>query len=247
MKYNSSFWTMTLARRKQWLWRPPEMGISRTVLGCTIWDFFSIRFELQVIRKGCITITTNTKPLAIRDFIAGTCWWSQTNSRAELRLGKNTCWTPSISPQYRKMCTVVSFSRFQNNCGGYSAFPPTVINSSFGFYVYDFFVKFVNGLQLQGTSQIKFVALFTGNRTVRHRKLIQIIITSINSLIAYHNLTILSPVFDTTWMCNSCQQNRPCAGCCLSNRTSAIFAAFFVIASHQKFLQSSFFSVGRLR
>ena len=61
------------------------------------------------------------------------------------------------------MCTVVSFSRFQNNCGGYSAFPPTVINSSFGFYVYDFFVKFINGLQLQGTSQIKFVALFTGN------------------------------------------------------------------------------------
>ena len=101
---------------------------------------------------------------------------------------------------YRKMCTVVSFSRFQNNldCGGYSAFPPTVINSSFGFYVYDFFVKFINGLQLQGTSQIKFVALFTGNRTVRLRKLIQIIITSINSLIAYHNLTILSLVFDTT-------------------------------------------------
>ena len=23
---------MTLSRRKQWLWRPPEMGISRTVL-----------------------------------------------------------------------------------------------------------------------------------------------------------------------------------------------------------------------
>ena len=53
---------------------------------------------------------------------------------------------------YRKMCTVVSFSRFQNNCGGYSAFPPTVINSSFRFYVYDFFVQFINGLQLQGTS-----------------------------------------------------------------------------------------------
>ena len=40
----------------------------------------------------------------------------------------------------------------------------------------------------------------------------QIIITSINSLIAYHNLTILSLVFDATWMgeelsCNSCQQN----------------------------------------
>ena len=85
-------------RRKQWSWRPPEMGISRTVLGCTIWDFFSIRFEFQVIRKGCITITTNTKPLAIRDFIAGTCWWSQTNSRTELDLERNTCWTPSISP-----------------------------------------------------------------------------------------------------------------------------------------------------
>ena len=93
---------------------------------------------------------------------------------------------------YRKMCTVVSFSRFQNNCGGYSVFPPTVINSSFGFYVYDVFVKFINGLQLQGTSQIKFVALFTGNRTVRLRRLIQIIITSINSQIAYNNLTILS-------------------------------------------------------
>ena len=53
-----------------------------------------------------------------------------------------------------------------------------------------FFVKFINGLQLQGTSQIKFVALFTGNRIVRLRKLIQIIITSINSLIAYHNLTV---------------------------------------------------------
>ena len=25
-----------VARRKQWLWRPPEMGISWTVLGCTI-------------------------------------------------------------------------------------------------------------------------------------------------------------------------------------------------------------------
>ena len=99
---------------------------------------------------------------------------------------------------YRKMCTVVSFSRFQNNCDGYSAFPPTVINSSFGCYVYDFFVKFINGLQLQGTSQIKFVALFTGNRTVRLRRLIQIIITSIHSLIAYHNLAILSLVFDTT-------------------------------------------------
>ena len=35
----------------------------------------------------------------------------------------------------------------------------------------------------------------------------QIIITSINSLIAYHNLTILSLVFDTTWLRNSCQQN----------------------------------------
>ena len=93
---------------------------------------------------------------------------------------------------YRKMCTVINFSRFQNNCGGYSAFPPTVINSCFGFYVYDFFVKFINGLQLQRTSQIKFVALFTGSRTVRLRKLIQIIITSINSLIGYHNLTILS-------------------------------------------------------
>ena len=56
---------------------------------------------------------------------------------------------------------------------------------------------------LQGTSQIEFVALFTGNRTVRLRKLIQIIITSINSLIAYHNLTTLSQVFDTTRMCNS--------------------------------------------
>ena len=44
----------------------------------------------------------------------------------------------------------------------------------------------------------KFVLLFTGNRTVRLRKLIQIIITSINSLIAYHNLTIVSLVFDTT-------------------------------------------------
>ena len=32
---------------------------------------FSIQFELQVIRKGCITITTNTKPLAIRDFVEG--------------------------------------------------------------------------------------------------------------------------------------------------------------------------------
>ena len=53
------------------------------------------------------------------------------------------------------MCTVVSFSRFQNNCGGYSAFPPTGINSRFGFYVYDFFVKFINGLQLQGAFQIK--------------------------------------------------------------------------------------------
>ena len=31
MKYNTLFWTMTLARRKQWLWRPQEMGISRTV------------------------------------------------------------------------------------------------------------------------------------------------------------------------------------------------------------------------
>ena len=93
---------------------------------------------------------------------------------------------------YRKMRTVVSFSRFQNNCGWYSAFHPTVINSSFGFYVYDFFVKFTNGLQLQGTSQIKFVALFTGNRTVRLRKLMQISISSINSLIAYHNLTIQS-------------------------------------------------------
>ena len=192
---------MTLARRK------PEMGISRTVLGCTMWDFFSIRFELQVIRKGCITITTNTKPLTIRDFIAETCWWSQTNSRAELRLGKEHMLNSEHFSFYRKMCTVVSFSRFQNNCGGYSAFPPTVINSSFGFYVYDFFVKFINGLQLQGTSQIKFVALFTGNRTVRLRKLIQIIITSINPLIAYHNLTILSLVFDTTWMCNSRQQN----------------------------------------
>ena len=99
---------------------------------------------------------------------------------------------------YRKMCTLISFRRFQINCGGYFAFPPTVINSSFGFYVYNFFVKFINDLQLQGTSQIKFVALFTGNRTVRLRKLIQIIITSINSLIAYHNLTILSLVFDTT-------------------------------------------------
>ena len=156
--------------RKRWLWRPPEMGISRTVLGCTIWDLFSIRFELQVIRKGCITITTNTKPLAIRDFIAGTCWWSQTNSRAELRLGKEHMLNSEHFSFYRKMFTVVSFSRFQNNCGGYSAFPPTVINSSFGFYVYDVFVKFINGLQLQGTSQIKFVALFTGNRTVRLRK-----------------------------------------------------------------------------
>ena len=98
----------------------------------------------------------------------------------------------------RKMCTIVSFSRFQNNCGGYSAFPPPVINSSFGFYVYDFFVKFINNLQLQGTSQIKFVALFTGNRTIRLRKLIQIIITGINLPITYHNLTILSLVFDTT-------------------------------------------------
>ena len=153
------------------------------------------------------TITTNTKPLAIRHFIAGTCWWSQTNSRAELRLRKEHMLNSEHFSFYRKMCTVVSFSRFHNNCGGYSAFPSTVINSSFGFYVYDFFVKFINGLQLQGTSQIKFVALFTGNRTVRLRKLMQIIITSINSLIAYHNLTILSPVFDTTWMCNSCQQN----------------------------------------
>ena len=173
-----------------------------SVIGCTIWDFFSIQFELQVIRKGCITITTNTKPLAIRDFTAGTCWWSQTNSRAELRLGKEHMLNSEHFSFYRKMCTVVSFSRFQN-CGRYSAFPPTVINSSFGFYVYDFFLKFINGLQLQGTSQIKFVALFTGNRTVRLRKLIQIIITSINSLIAYHNLTTLSLVFDTTRMCNS--------------------------------------------
>ena len=207
MKYNTLFWTMTWARRKQWLWRPPEMGISWTVLGCTIWDFFSIRFELQVIRKDCITITANTKPLAIRDFIAGTCLWSQINSRAELRLGKEHMLNSEHFSFYRKMCTLVSFSRFQNNCGGYSAFPPTVINTSFGFYVYDFFVKFIKGLQLQGTSQIKFVALFTGNRTVRLRKLMQIIITSINSLIAYHNLTILSLVFDTTWMCSNCQQN----------------------------------------
>ena len=29
MKYNTLFWTMTLARRKQWRWRPQEMGISR--------------------------------------------------------------------------------------------------------------------------------------------------------------------------------------------------------------------------
>ena len=35
--------------------------------------FFLDTIELQVIRKGCITVTTNTKPLAIRDFIAGTC------------------------------------------------------------------------------------------------------------------------------------------------------------------------------
>ena len=137
------------------------------------------------------TITTNTKLLAIRDFIVGTCWWSQTNSKAELGLGKEHMLNFELFSFYRKMCTVVSFSRFQNNCGGYSAFPPTVINSSFGFYVYDFFVKFINGLQLQETSQIKFGALFTGNRTVRLR-IIQIIITSINSLIAYHNLTILS-------------------------------------------------------
>ena len=142
-------------RWQQWLWRPPEMGISRTVLGRTIWDFFSIRLELQVIRKGCITITTNTKPLAIRYFTAGTCWWSQTNSIAELRLGKEHMLNSEHFSFYRKMCTVVSFSRFQNNCGGYSAFPPTVINSRFGFYVYDFFVKFINGLQLQGAFQIK--------------------------------------------------------------------------------------------
>ena len=146
--------------------------------------FFSIRFEFQVIRKGCITITTNTKPLVIRDFIAGTCWWSQTNSITEFRLGKEHMLNSEHFSFYRKMCTVVSFSRFQIDCGGYSAFPPTVINFSFGFYVRDFFVKFINGLQLQGTSHIKFVALFTGNRTVRLRKLIQIIITSINPLTA---------------------------------------------------------------
>ena len=104
------------------------------------------------------------KAVGNRDFIAGTCWWSQTNSRAELRLGKEHMLNSEHFSFYRKICTVVSFSRFLNNCGGYSAFPPTVINSSFGFYVYDFFVKFINGLQLQGTSQIKFVALFTDRK-----------------------------------------------------------------------------------
>ena len=44
------FRTMTLARRKQWLWRPPEMGISRTGLA-------SIVYRPQLLLRKMFSLT----------------------------------------------------------------------------------------------------------------------------------------------------------------------------------------------
>ena len=53
--------------------------------------FFSIRFELQVIRKGCITITTNTKPLAIEISLQGLVDDRKQTRELNSDLERNTC------------------------------------------------------------------------------------------------------------------------------------------------------------
>ena len=49
------------------------------------------------------------------------------------RLGKEHMLNSEHFSFNRKMCTVVSFSRFQNNCGGYSAFLPQSLTPALDF------------------------------------------------------------------------------------------------------------------